>query len=587
MPLDIVDALKRNMSEIDAAKESISTIHDAMTTELQAQEQNAAKSTVTGINGKPTTPDITKQEMQAELEAQAANQRRASTVDYEELSNSLLQTVAEQGKLAVDKAKRAAELNTGNPLQQILGIVAVPYLSNQAQSHLAAAHVANDTLGKINQQMRESAITTAEIQTRVTEQTAKSAVEAVTADQNLKVINARLQTLATGADNVNRLLNLSKEQLNNAAKYYDVQSTEFNKNIALRNLALQEKSHADLAELRGMNIQLKEEQLKNISNLRKAAESDEESKNLAFELINQSLAMNGKKPIDASYRDQVLEGMAKDKSEQGEMYRNLYAQGMHRLITNGEHVQGINPVEAKKFRDTIGYTPNSLHEQQLLAEVDSTLAKGAAKATKANEILTLANQEVADKLSKDQENIDVGNNSFAKPATWATMAASEAFRNNKLFRNVISPQITENISTEYAAPAEIFKRVATAVQHKQASLNEATELLTMYSNFSVMMNNEMGLRKFTGLEQTRFIAKIPQPTRKYSGKLTTIEIPEGSLKSKLLPVGKVDLGALGTETINTLKSLSPMMYEHVDMRDPVKVHEALVNYVSGQLREPK
>lgn len=548
----VIDAIRTNTAEIDQAKQQLTDIHSAVSEELGTLAESTAKGTITGARGIPTTVDAEKQRMAADLAEQTANQQRASTVDFEQYSNELLGAIKEAGAQRDQKLKEIQSINTSsNPLEHIVGLFTIPFKAAQAQDAANIADAKVQELAQVNQLMQSSAKTSGEIQTRVTESTNATVAEALAHDQLAAAAKAKIFALQTGANQVKDILGMSEQQLRNKIKEFDI------------------------GEAMSMR-EMRKAQMEQMMDIRKAAAEDKQAARLSIDSINYALISNGKDPIPEDQVPLIAQQLNRP-GEFGEMLRSLFTQGTVARLSDGQFTQGSSPTEAAEFRNKIGYMPQTETERDTLAVVEGTMqsSPGVKEAKNNTERIQAANQAVRTKLSQDENNINTSPGSLAKPISWATMAASDAFRNNKLFKEVIGPQITDNVSTNAIEPTELFKRLTSAVKNKQASIDEAVNFYNTFANQSVLINNQVtGLHKLTGLEQTKFIVHLPQPRLKqtmfkFPGAGTNLDIP----------------GLSGLA--NATKGFMPNIAEPVDALNQTRLYEAFTSFLSGELREPK
>jgi len=561
---DVIGAIRTNTAEIDQAKQKMVDIHSAVSEQLGTLAESTAKGTITGTRGIPTTVDAEKQRMSADLAEQLANQQRAATVDFENYSNELLSSIKQAGAQRDQKLKEIQEINTSsNPLEHIAGIFTIPFKAVQAGDADAIAQAKVQELAQVNQLMQSSAKTTAEIQTRVTADTNASVAEALAHDQLAAAAKAKIFALQTGAAQVKDILGMSEQQLRNKIKEFDI---------------------GEAADMRAM----RKAQMDQMMDIRKTAAEDKQAARLSIDSINYALISNGKDPIPEEQVPLIAQQLNKP-GEFGDMLRGLFTQGTIARLSEGEFSQGSTPTEAMAFRDKIGFTPKSEPERDTLAVIEGTMnsAPGFKEAKNNAERVDAMNKAVSARLNQDENNINIAPGSLAKPMSWATMAASDAFRNNKLFKEVISPQITDNISTNAIEPTELFKRLTTAVKGKQASIDEAVNFYNTFANQSLLLNNNVsGLHKFTGLKQTKFVVHLPQPARK-SGSLGVFKLSGFDPISDRATTALNRTLDLVPAARNQLKeSFKSQSIEPVDALNQSKLYEAFTSYLSNELREP-
>lgn len=548
---DVIGAIRTNTAEIDQAKQKLTDIHSAVSEQLGTLADSTEQGTISGQDGRHTTVLAEKQRMAAELQAQQDNQRRASTVDFENYSNELLSSIKEAGAQRDQKLKEIQAINTSsNPLEHIAGIFTIPFKAAQANDATNIAEAKVQELAHVNQLMQSSAKTTAEIQTKVTAETNASVAEALAHDQIAAAAKAKIFALQTGAAQVKDILGLSGQQLRNKIKEFDI---------------------GEAASMREM----RKAQMEQMMDIRKAAAEDKQAARLSIDSINYALISNGKDPIPEDQVPLVAQQLNRP-GEFGDTLRALFTQGTIGRLSADGFTQGSSPTEAAEFRSKIGYMPQTETERDTLAVVEGTMANspGVKEAKDNAERVNAANAAVRAKLGQDETNINTSPGSLAKPMSWATMASSDAFRNNKLFKEVINPQITDNISTNAIEPVELFKRLTTAVKTKQASITEAVNFYNIFASQSLLLNNQVsGLHKLTGLEQTKFIVHLPQPRVKQ----TLFKFP-GSGTNNDIP-GLSNLA-------NTTKGFLPNVAEPVDALNQTRLYEAFTSYLSGELREP-
>lgn len=486
--VDVVDTIRANTAEIAGAKQQLIDIQGAMSKELDTYSDAEGGGTIKGTDGTPSTVLAEKQKLAAGLDAQTARQRMGDTVDYPDYSNEILSAIKDQGAIKDQHIKEIQRINDGNVLEQIAGIFTIPYHAAKAQTAEYAQQSKVRELSAVNSLMQSSAKTSSEIQTRVTEATNASVQEALANDQRAVAAKAKVAALQTGAQNIKDVLSLSEAQVRNKIKEFEIGEAQ------------------DMRALR-------KAQIDQMMEIRKHAQDNKAAADTSIDFINHALVQSGKAPISQENRAGVLDQLNK-AGPGGDMLRELYQQGLLGTLSGGKFVQGSTPIEAAAFRDKVNYTPQTAAEQETLSAVDGIMkgAPGVKEAKSNAEKINAANIAVQAKLDHDQDNISTDSNSLAKPISWATMAASDAFRENRVFKEIISPQITDNISMQAIDPADLFKRLDTAVKKNQVSLPEAASFYQLYGGVSVTTNNEIsGLRKLTGLEQTRFRVKLPQP----------------------------------------------------------------------------
>lgn len=549
---DVIGAIRTNTAEIDQAKQQLVDIHEAVSEQLGTLSESTAKGTITGTRGVPTTVEAEKQRMSAELSEQLANQQRASTVDFENYSNELLGAIKQAGAQRDQKLKEIQDINTSsNPLTHIAGIFTIPFKAAQANDAANIAEAKVQELAQVNQLMQSSAKTTAEIQTKLTAETNASMAEALAHDQLASAAKAKIFALQTGAAQVKDILGMSEQQLRNKIKEFDI---------------------GEAADMRAF----RKAQMEQMMDIRKAAAEDKQAARLSIDSINYALISNGKDPIPEEQVPLIAQQLNRP-GEFGDTLRELFTQGTIARLSQGEFSQGSTPTEAAEFRNKVGFIPQTETERDTLAVVEGTMqnAPGVKEAKNNAERLSAANNAVKIRLSQDENNINTSPGSLAKPMSWATMAASDVFRNNKLFKEVISPQITDNIATNAIEPVELFKRLSTAVKSKQTNIDEAVQFYNTFANQSLLLNNNVsGLHKFTGLKQTKFVVHLPQPRVKQ----TMFKFPGSGTDN--------DIPGLST-LANTGKGFLPNVAEPVDALNQTRLYEAFTSYLSGELREPK
>lgn len=564
---DVIEAIRANTTEVGQAKQKLSEIHSAVSEKLDTLAESTEKGTITGGRGVPTTVDAEKQRMAADLAEQTANQQRASTVDFEQYSNEVLGAIKQAGAQRDQKLKEIQDINTSsNPLEHILGIFTIPFKSQQAKDAANIADAKVQELAQVNQLMQSSAKTSAEIQTRVTESSNAGVAEALAHDQIAAAAKAQIFALQTNAHQVKDILKMSEQQLKNKVK-------EFNIGEAV---SMREMRKAEMEQM--MDIR------------KKAADSKNAAK-LSIDSINYALIANGKDPIPEDQVPLIAQQLNRP-GEFGDMLRGLFTQGTVARLSSGEFTQGSTPTEAMAFRNKIGFQPQTETERDTLAVVESTMnsAPGFKEAKNNTERVDAMNKAVSARLTQDENNINIAPGSLAKPMSWATMAASDAFKNNKVFKEIIGPQITDNIATNAIEPVELFKRLGTALKSNQITIPEMKDFYQAYGAQSMLLNNTVtGLHKFTGLKQTKFIVHLPQPGRKF-GSLGGFEL------SGFDPITDRATTALNrtldlvpiASTINKFKTAFPSQsLEPTDVMNDARLTEAITNWFSGELREPK
>jgi len=541
---DLNRQIDANTAEIEAAKTKLSEIHEIIGTQLDVNAEATAGGTITGPDGRPTTPAVAAQKASAELGLQAANQRRAETINYEDYSNELLAHIQQQGQARREYEAKIDQANNGGILDQVLGLVTIPYYATKAENARTAERNAVQELAAANELMQSGARTSAEIQTRVTEATNADLNEALLNDQKAAAAKAKIVALQTGASQIKEILGLSDQQLRNEIKKFEI---------------------GEAMDMRA----LRKAQIEQMMAMRDHMLQDKEVKKNAIDFINYALMQNGKDQIAEEHTAGILDQLNKPGAA-GEMLRELYSQGLLGALSGDKFMQGGTPVDAAAFREKINYIPSTATERDILANVEGIMrtSKSVLEAKSMSEKITAGNGAVTDKLESDQTDITTAQNSLTKPISWTTLSQSQALTNSRVYREILAPQITENIAADPIEPSDLFKRLGAAIKINKISIDEAVDFTQMYAGMSIHVNN-VGLRKLTGLEQTKFIAKLPQP--RFNTKLFTF------------PTTPVDIPLVNP----TLKSMLPMMNESVDFMNKNRLYDAYASYLSGQLREPK
>lgn len=540
---DLNKQIDANTAEIEAAKAKLSEIHEIIGTQLDINAEATAGGTITGPDGRPTTPAVAAQKASAELGLQAANQRRAETINYEDYSNELLAHIQQQGQARREYEAKIDQANNGGILDQVLGLVTIPYYATKAENARTAERNAVQELAAANELMQSGARTSAEIQTRVTEATNADLNEALLNDQKAAAARAKIVALQTGASQIKEILGLNEQQLRNEIKKFEI---------------------GEAMDMRA----LRKAQIEQMMAMRDHMLQDREVKKNAIEFINYALTQNGKDPITEDHTAGILDQLNKPGAA-GEMLRELYSQGLLGALSGDKFMQGGTPVDAAAFREKINYIPTTATERDILATVEGIMrtSKSVLEAKSMGEKIMAGNGAVTDRLELDQTDITTAQNSLTKPISWTTLSHSQALANSRVYREILAPQITENIAADPIEPSDLFKRLGAAIKINKLSIDEAVDFTQMYAGMSIHVNN-VGLRKLTGLEQTKFIAKLPQP--RFNTKLFTF------------PTTPVDIPLVNP----TLKSMLPMMNESVDFMNKNRLYDAYASYLSGQLREP-
>lgn len=564
---DVIGAIRTNTAEIDQAKQQLIDIQSAMSEPLSTLESSTADGTISGPDGKShTTVLAEKQKMAAELAEQTANQQLAATADFERYSNELVGSVKKANDLRDQKLREIQAINSSsNPLEHILGLVTIPFKAAQANDAANLADARTHALEQVNKLIQSSAKTTAIIQTRVTESTNASVAEALANDQMAVAAKAKIYALQTGAHQIKDILSMSDQQLRNKIKEFDIGEA-----VSMR--------------------QFREAQMDQMMAIRKEAADNKNAAKLSIDSINYALLVSGKDPIPEEQVPLVAQQLNKP-GEFGDLLRTLFTRGTLGRLSEDGLVQGDTPMEARQYREQLNTHPRSEAERDTLAVIDGLMdsAPGLKTAKTNEERVNASNVAVSARLSQDENNINTSPGSLAKPMSWATMATSDAFRNNRVFKDIISPQITDNISTNAIEPVELFKRLGTALKAKQITIPEMKDFYQTYGAQSILLNNQVGgLHKFTGLRQTKFIAHLPQPARKFGSlgefKLSGFDPITDRATTALNRT--LDLVPIAS-TVNKFKTtFSSQSIEPVDVMNDARLTEAITNWFSGELREP-
>ena len=548
---DVIDALRASTQEIEAAKQRMKDISAQQEVAGKELTEATASGTVTGSQNLTTSVKADAQRRAGELEAQTRNQRLANTANYEEVSNKLMQVIGQQHEKTLSKLKEIDDINSsGNPLTHILGLVTIPFKAAQAQTSAAVGDAAYKGLAELNQAMQSSAKTSDEISTKLTEASNADLTEALAKDQMAAAARAKIQALATSAHNIRSILDMSAQQVNNKVQ-------EFN-----------------IGEAQSMR-ELRKAQIQQIMEQRELLGDEKQARALAIDSINYALAKNNKAPIPPDQEVSVLRAL-ESKSPLGNMLRNLQQQGLLGRISEDKFSQGNTPAEALQARTDLGYQPIDAVEQEMLGVVDGLLLSSpeVTTAKTAQQKIDAGNTAVRNKLLQDQEDVSTDPKSLVKPMTWDTMAKHAAFINDPIYKNIIAPQITPNIAKDHIAPNDLFKRLNEAVAQKQVSITDAARFQHTYASASILLNNDLALRKLTGLEQTKFTAKLELPrvrTARFgidkNASLLGMSIPAATL-------------------VDITKGLLPHILDPVDHTNETALIEAFTVVQANRLREP-
>ncbi len=547
---DVIEALRASTQEIEGAKQRMQEISKQQEAAGTVLEEATASGTVMGPQG-VTSVQADAQRRAGELEAQTRNQRLANTANYEEVSNKLMQVLSQQREKTLGKLQEIDEINSSsNPLAHIVGLVTIPFKAAQAQTAAAVGDAAHKGLIELNQAMQSSAKTSDEISTKITEASNADLTEALAKDQVAAAARAKIQALATSAHNIRNILDMSAQQVNNKVQ-------EFN-----------------IGEAQSMR-ELRRAQIQQIMEQRELIGDEKQARTLAIDSINYALAKNNKSPIPADQEVSVLRAL-ESKTPLGDMLRNLQQQGLLGRISEDKFSQGNTPAEALQARTALGYQPIDAVEQELLGVVDSLLINAPeVKAAKtAQQKIDAGNLAVQNKLLQDQEDISIEPRSLVKPMTWDTMSRHAAFKNDPVYKTVLAPQITPNIAKDHIAPNELFKRLNEAIAQKQISITDAARFQHTYANASILLTNDLALRKLTGLEQTKFTAKLELP------RVRTARFgmdKDSSIFSMSIPAAAL---------VDVTKSLLPHILDSVDHTNETQLIEAFTAVQANRLREP-
>lgn len=554
-----IEALRKNTAEIAGAKDSLIDINTAMQQELNTQAEKLSEGTTISSRGQRTTPLAIKQELQAEMEAQSANQKRAQSINYEDLSISLLDTIVKKGAEKAKALQSIEDINRGSIGEQIVGMFTIPGIQVRAEVAGEQVKTAGETLAAVNQAMQSSAKTTGEIQTKITDATIASMSSAIAADTAADAAKVRFNALQTSAHTVMQVAALNESQLKNRLKEYDIKK--------------------DAEQLAFMNEQRMMMRRQFDKEVRDGKIADQQ-----VDLINLALESNGKQPIAQENRELFKDQMNK-AGPQGEALRELLFQGFAIKTSGGQVVQGSTPAEAAEFRQKINYVPTTQAEQNTLDIVTTQFNAPEVREAKSKaDKIDAANSAVLKKLQFDEGNVTIASDSLAKPASWATLATSKAITNNRLWKEVIAPTITDNISTNEVAPADMYTRLVAAVGSGKANINEASNLFTLYAGYSVEMNNaNSGLQKLTGYKQTKFGARVPQPasgTLGFLGKAARLNVEFYTAPlAKGLEMAGIDPTKRYGAGVNTYSSAI------INGLDQVAVSNAMALSIADQVRK--
>jgi len=564
--VDVIRALQGNTAEIESAKSKIVDINEAINQQLDVHKQAVAEGTITGVSGRPSTVDNEVQQLIAQKGQEEAAQRRANTVDFENYSNQLLDAIKQKGAEREQQIQKINDINNGGVLTQIAGMFTIPYYAAKADNAgLEQAHKVQE-LDAVNKLMQSSNRTSAEIQTRVTEDTIAGIKKALAADQQAAASKAEILALQTGAAQVKELLGMSTQQVLNTVKQFEIGEAmdmrelrkEQMRQMIEHRAANQEERIARRAELEDMT-KLRKLQLEN------ALETAQGKKD-SIKFINYALAQNGKTPLTEEEAIGVLDQLNKP-GPGGDMLRDLYQQGLSGSLSNGKFSQGSTPMEALDFRSKINYYPTTEAEATTLSNVEGVMFNNQAYKTATNQAgkIDAANKAVMAKLKADQENISISNTSLAKPIDWNTMASSRAFQEDPVFKEFIGPSITPSIASNPIDPKDLFVKLGSLAKENKITPDQMVNFYRLYAATSIEMNNRVsGLRKLTGLQQTKFIAHLPQP--KLTANQLGFSLTGGDVASRL--VG----------TFNT--QLTP-----VDALNSAALYKAVAEYLSGTPKE--
>lgn len=482
----VIDAIAGRNKQIETAKTSLVDLVSQQSKLLEEAAGLQEKGSVISSRGVHTTADAFKQEQLAELEAQNANIERARTTNFEQRSNDLLRTITEAGDRRTAALQEAERINSGSFLEQVVGMVTIPLLNAKAENANAIMQSAGEQLASVNQLMQASSKTSTEIQQAITVDSINSRTEALANDARVKAIGAKIEAIKTNAEGINSVLQLGQQQLSNSIQAYNIKAQEEQR--AFQREQRDRLKAADLKEARNENVT-----------------------NSMFDLANQARLANGLQPFPESQRD-LIKAQISAAGPVGDNIRQFVSMGLE-LSSTGKVVQGLTPVEAADFRQKVGYQPTTPTEEKILGNVQQVWAadKAIKEAKSKQDKIIAANEAVLKRIQADQANVTTSASSLTPPVSWATLASSKAIQENKLYREVIGPQITDNIATQAIEPTDMYNRLVGAVVAGKGSVNEAAQLYHQYATISVGINNAGGLEKLTGFKQDSFGALLPQP----------------------------------------------------------------------------
>src|SRR6185312_2960845 len=318
-------------------------------------------------------------------------------------------------------------------------------------------------LAAVNQLMQASSKTSSEIQEAKTLDSINSQTEALANDARVRAIGTKIEALKTNADGIGKVMNMSQQQLQNSVNEYNIKAQEEQR--AFQREARDRLKAADLKEAKNEKIT-----------------------DSLFDLANQARLANGMQPFAEKDKD-LIKSQMNASGPVGDNLRQLIAMGMD-ISATGKVVQGTNPVEAADFRAKIGYQPTTPTEEKILGiqqqvwSADKAIKEAKTKQDK----IIAANESVLKKIQSDQSNVTASASSLTPPVSWSTLGASAAIKKNRLWNEVIGPQITDNIATQAIEPTDMYNRLVGVVVSGKGTINEAAQFYNQYANLSVGVN---------------------------------------------------------------------------------------------------
>lgn len=483
----VIDNLEQQAAEARANAEDLQRYAFSM-------GQNAASAAAlqekTGMNigGRYETPGSYMQRMQADLEAQAQRQSHAGAIDYTALSFELAGQIRDTTRTAMQQASRVQQDMSvslfEDPAGAIINAFTLPWDQQELDGTKQSLEILHAAKSKLDTTVQQHAQSTEALKQSITADSLLSVSQALSAEQQIKVLGATNLALQTDASAISAVFKMKEEAVNALVKIIQVQNHEEAIKVSKENLAA--------------NRELREQRLKEMK-------EKEDAQIKGVEFINAGRRRDGLPPLD---KTQAMFGLSQPKgSKIGEQYGNWLDRGI--MAMSGLNASdGENTFERVAYRNSVGAVPKNTRQQTLML-ADSTAAKKAFETNKDKAAASIAADNLV-KIQRDawEANIVPGDTSNPfQPPSYAILP--EMGLDHMKAYPVLATLLTDANKNNPIDHQQVFDTMVAAVTKGEVKGNDAAALISqLYKKTLVTVNIQSDAEKLTGRKLENWNAKV-------------------------------------------------------------------------------